>query len=197
MNNKAFPLIALLAAGLLAGCAPDAAPELAPLAGARIGGPFALTDGGGRTVTDAQFAGRYRLIYFGYTFCPDICPTSLQTLMKGYRLLAERAPAEAVKLQPIFITVDPERDTPAVIRDYVAAFGPELIGLTGSSDQIAAVAKRHAVFYAKRETPGASGYLMDHMSQAMLFGPAGEPIALIPQDGTPAQVADELQRWIG
>lgn len=200
MNNTR-PLALLLAATIgaatigLAACRQQP-PAEAPLAGARIGGPFALTDQNGHTVTDAQFAGRYRLVYFGYTFCPDVCPTDLQTLMKGLKLFEISDPAVAARVQPIFITVDPERDTPAVLKQWVAAFHPRLIGLTGTPAQIAAVAREYAVYYKKVVTPGTSGYLMDHARQAVLFGPSGEPLALIPQDETAEAAAAELARWV-
>lgn len=176
--------------------APDPAAGTPPLAGAKLGGPFSLTDQDGRRVTQAAFAGRYRLIYFGYTYCPDVCPTGLQTLAKGLKAFEAADPTRAARVQPIFITVDPARDTPAVMKAYVAAFHPRLIGLTGTPAEIDAVSKRFAVFAQRRDDPGASGYLMDHSSQAMLFGPKGEPIALVPQDQTPADVTKTLQDWV-
>ena len=186
--------IALCAGSLaLAGCH---APPEAPLAGARIGGPFALTDQDGRAVTDRDFQGKWRAIYFGYTFCPDVCPTNLQQLMQGYALFAKTSPAAAAKLRPIFVTVDPARDTPAVLRQYVAAFGPGLTGLTGSDAQIADVAKRYGVAYQSHRTDGAAGYLVDHSSQTILFDEAGAPIALLPTDENGAAVAAELGRWV-
>ena len=199
--NKARRLIPLLGTLLLlaagaCGRGDRAADARPPLEGARIGGAFTLTDQDGRLRTDSMYLGRWRLMYFGYTYCPDVCPTTLQSLMNGYRVLRQRDPAAAAKLQPIFVTIDPERDTPAVMKAYVAAFGPGLIGLSGTPAETAAVAQRYAVSYQKRVTPGASGYLMDHMSQPMLFGAKGEPVALIAQDGTPAQIADELARWV-
>lgn len=179
---------------LLSGCGP--APEAPPLAGAKIGGPFTLTDQDGRKVRDSDFAGKYRLIYFGYTYCPDVCPVDVQTLMKGYRKLEADNPALAAKIQPIFITVDPARDTPAALKQFVRAFHPKLIGLTGSEAEIAAVAKEYAIYYKKQpQAAGASGYLVDHARQAMLFGPAGEPLALVAQDKDAAAVAADLQRW--
>jgi protein SCO1/2 len=184
----------LIAAASLGGC--GGASERPPLADARIGGPFTLTDQDGHRVSDRDFAGKYRLIYFGYTYCPDVCPVDVQTLMKGYRELEKTRPKLAARIQPIFITVDPARDTPAVLKQFVRAFHPKLIGLTGSEAEIAAVAKEYAIYYKKQETPaGASGYLMDHSRQAMLFGPEGQPLALITQDkGADAVVAD-IERW--
>ncbi|TVV73887.1 SCO family protein [Sphingomonas solaris] len=194
MNKPRFLSLLLPALLALAACqSPSAEP---PLAGARIGGPFTLTDQDGRRVTDAQFAGRYRLVYFGYTYCPDVCPTDMQTLGRGLSLFEKQAPALAAKVQPIFITVDPARDTPAVLKQWVAAFHPRLIGLTGSEAQIAAVAKEYAVIYQRVETPGSTSYLMNHTRTAVLFGPKGEPLALIPQDETPEAAAAELAKWV-
>lgn len=181
---------------LLAGCGQNAAqPPQAPLAGARIGGPFTLVNQDGRRVSDRDFAGRYRLMYFGYTYCPDVCPVDLQRLMAGYKLLEQSDPAIAAKIAPIFVSVDPERDTPKVLKQYVTAFSPKLIGLTGSPEQIAKVAKEYAIVYSKEQRPGVSDYLMNHSRVAYLFGPDGDPIALIPQDGEPEAIAAELKRW--
>ncbi len=196
-NGRRFGLaaaLALMALGSACQRAPD--PGTPPLAGARIGGPFALIDQDGRRVTDRSLAGRYRLIYFGYTYCPDVCPTGLQNLAKGLKAFEAADPARAARIQPIFVTIDPARDTPAVLKTYVSAFHPRLIGLTGSEAAIAEVAKRYAVFYQRKQEAGASGYLMDHSSQAMLFGPAGEPIALVPQDRPAAEVAETLAQWV-
>ncbi len=198
MNMRiAFRLAGVaLALSSVAGCGRQAA-EQPPLAGAAIGGPFALIDQDGRPITDQAFAGRYRAVYFGYTFCPDVCPTTLQTLMQGYHAFAKTAPGEASKLVPIFITVDPDRDTPAVLKSYVAAFGPELKGLSGSPSAIAVTARAYGVYYKKQPAPaGASGYLMDHSSQVILFGPDGKPIALVPTDQGAKAVADTLAQWV-
>lgn len=178
----------------LAGCGP--APEKPPLADAGIGGPFTLVDQDGRKVSDSDFAGKYRLIYFGYTFCPDVCPVDVQVLMKGYRALEKSDPALAAKIQPIFITVDPERDTPAVLKQFVGAFHPKLIGLTGTPAEIAAVAKQFAIYYRKQPAAaGSNAYLVDHSRQAMLFGSKGEPLALITQDKDAEAVVADIKRW--
>jgi protein SCO1/2 len=194
MNNPLRTL--LLATALLTVTACGTKPMEAPLEGARIGGPFTLTDQNGRTVSDTDFAGKYRIVYFGYTFCPDVCPTSLQHLMQGLKKFDAQAPDRAAKIQPIFITVDPARDTPAVMKQYVGAFDPRLIGLTGSEAQIAKVAQSFGVFYQKAENSGSSDYLMDHMSQAILFDPDGKPIALLPQDQDATAIAAELAKWV-
>ncbi len=190
--NKAALLFAA-ASIALAGCGPQA--EAPPLANATIGGPFTLTDQDGRRISDTVFDGRYRMIYFGFTFCPDVCPVDLQRLMQGYRLLEKQDAAKAAKIQPIFITVDPARDTPAAIKQFVGAFGPGLIGLTGTPAEIAAVAKKYVIYYKAQPANPDGGYLVDHARQAMLFGPKGEPLALIPQDETPEAIAAELARW--
>ena len=99
-----------------------------------------------------DFAGKYRIVYFGYAFCPDVCPTDMQRVAQGLKVLkASKIPAKAAKIQPIFITIDPERDTPEVVGEFAAAFSPDIIGLTGTPEQIAAAAKAFKVFYAKGE----------------------------------------------
>ncbi len=197
MNARiAFVAAILLAALPLAGCHRQPA-EQPPLAGAALGGPFALIDQDGKPVTDKDFSGRYRAVYFGYSFCPDVCPTTLQALMQGYHAFASADAKDAGKLVPIFVTIDPDRDTPAVLKRYVSAFGPELRGLTGSPAAIAAAAKGYGVYYKKEPAAnGASGYLMDHSSQAILFGPDGKPIALIPTDQGAKAVTDTLTQWV-
>ncbi len=189
-----LPVAAFLS---LTGCnRQPAAPAEPPLAGATLGAPFALTDQNGKTVKDSDFAGKYRLVYFGYTFCPDVCPVSMQRLMQGYRLFEKANPEAAAKLQPLFITVDPERDTPAALKQFVGNFHPRLIGLTGTTEQIAAVAKGYAVYYRKAGEPGAKDYLMDHSDVTYLMGPDGAPIALVPQDGTPQAIETVLAQWV-
>jgi protein SCO1/2 len=199
MNEAMRPsrLLAMLLAAVLAVAACTSAEE-PPLKGAAIGGPFALTDHNGRTVRDSDFAGEYRLIYFGYSYCPDVCPVDLQSIGQAMARLEKTAPAKARRVQPIFITVDPERDTPAVLKPYVSAFHPRLIGLTGTPEQIEAVKKRYAIFSARQAPPGApeDAYLVDHSRQTILFGPAGEPIALVPQDEGPDAIAAMLEKWV-
>ena len=192
MNFHPFLLALALA---LSACGPSAVQE-APLAGARIGGPFALVNQDGQAVTDRDYAGRYRLMYFGYTYCPDVCPVDLQKLAAGYARLEKTDPAVAAKVAPIFVSVDPDRDRPEVLKQYVSAFHPKLTGLTGTPEQIAATAKAYAIIYSKEQQPGASGYLMNHSRLAYLFGPDGKPIALIPHDAAPDAIAAELKRWV-
>jgi protein SCO1/2 len=126
-----------------------------------IGGPFTLVDSNGKAVTDRDFHGKYLLVYFGYTSCPDVCPTTLNEITSALDSLG----AKAARVQPVFVTIDPHRDTPSVIRQYTASFGPRLIGLTGTPEQIAAVEKEYHVYAAVHRTGnGPNDYTMDHSS---------------------------------
>jgi len=198
-------LVLMLAAALAAcnGAAPagDAQP---PLAGARIGGPFTLTDQNGRTVSDTDFAGQYRIVYFGYSFCPDICPVDLQKLMRGLAEFEKASPQRGAKVQPLFITIDPARDTPEALKPFVSRYHPRLLGLTGTPEQIANVAKAYAVVYNKVEGSAPDRYLMAHTQIAFLMDPDGKPMAMLPLDdpttdadeGAPDKVAAELAKWV-
>ncbi len=183
----------------LSACGTGEAPKKsladAPLAGASIGGPFTLVNGDGKTVTERDFAGRYRIMYFGYTFCPDVCPVDVQNIGGAMKLLDKERPELSARIVPVFVTIDPARDTPKVVKQFTSAFYPRMVGLTGTPAQVDAAAKAYRVPYQKRETP--SGYLMDHGRQAYLMGPKGEPIALLPQDQTPQAIVAEILRWIG
>lgn len=193
--NKALRVVPALALAV-AGCHRPPA-EAPPLAGAAIGGPFVLTDQDGHRFASTKLAGRYAAVYFGYTSCPDACPTAMQVLAKAVRQLQARDPAKAARLQTVFISVDPARDTPPVLKQFVRAFSPTLIGLTGRDDDIARVAKEYAVFYQKQPpASGADTYLVQHQTTPILFGPDGKPLALVPVDAGPDAVADTLARWI-
>ncbi|WP_336968172.1 SCO family protein [Sphingobium aromaticiconvertens] len=210
--NKALISATLCALTLLSACNMGAGGNASSgsdsiqgeLTGARIGAPFTLTDQDGRSVRWQDFDGKYRLVYFGYTYCPDVCPVDLQRITQAFARFEKAEPALAAKVQPIFISVDPERDTPAVLKTYVAAFHPRLIGLTGTSDQIAKVAKDFVVIYGKEKSEGASDYLVSHSRTPYLFGTKGEPIALVPvddpstpeDDGAPDKVLAALQKWV-
>jgi len=186
----------LWAALSLTACSGPAAPARAPLEGARIGGPFTLIDQNGRTVTDRDFAGKYRIMYFGYTFCPDVCPTDAQNIGAGLRLLEASDPALAAKIVPIFVSIDPARDTPAVLKAFVGAFHPRMVGLTGSPEAIDAVAKEYAVYYHKEDATPGGGYMVDHSRVAYLMDPQGKPLALLPEEKSGQAVADEAKRWV-
>ena len=161
----------------------------APVRGAAmIGGPFQLIDGQGAPVSERSFPGRYLLVYFGYTTCPDVCPTTLADEASALDQLG----AKADRVQPVFITIDPRRDTPAVVRQYVASFSPRLVGLTGTPDAIAAVAREYRVYYAEHRTgTGPDDYTMDHSSILYLMAPDGSFVAPIRADQEgPAMAAD-------
>lgn len=182
---------------MLAACSGGpAARQEAPLAGAKIGGPFALTDQDGKTVTDKSFAGTYRIMYFGYTFCPDVCPTTAQAIGGAMRLLDRSDPAVSAKVVPVFVTVDPARDTPAVLKQFVRAFYPRFVGLTGSPDAIRAVSKEYGVFASKGEATPNGGYLVAHSNAAYLMDPDGRPIALLPTDKGAEATAAEIKTWV-
>jgi protein SCO1/2 len=186
----------LLAALAACGGTQDSAAE-PPLAGAAIGGPFELVDAQGETTRWSDFDGRYRVVYFGYAFCPDVCPLDVQRMMAGYAQFKAAEPELAAQVQPLFITIDPARDTPHVVGQFTRAFSNDLIGLTGTPAQVDAAAKAFKVGYMKGETgPDGKGYLMDHSRAAYLMGPQGEPIALLPVEQSADAVAAELARWV-
>jgi protein SCO1/2 len=160
-----------------------------------IGGPFTLVDGTGKTVTEQDFRGRYTLVYFGYTFCPDVCPTSLSTTAQALGLLPA---ATADKIVPVFISVDPDRDTPEMIGQYVAHFHPRMVGLTGSSEQVKAAAKAYKVFYQKVEEDNGDpeAYLMDHSAVTYLMGPDGTFLTHFSHGVAAQEMADTLARFV-
>jgi protein SCO1 len=183
------------AALLLSACSAPV-PESPPLEGARLGGPFTLTSEDGKRISDTAFAGRYRIVYFGYTFCPDVCPLDVQRLMAGLKQFEAKEPKRAANIQPLFISIDPARDTPAALTAFTNAFHPRLIGLTGSEPEIEAVKKSFGVFAEKEDPTAKTNYMMSHSNTALLFGPKGEPIAPLSQDQGPAAVAAELDKWV-
>ena len=185
--------VALLLTLALAACSAPAA--MPPLAGAKIGGPFTLIDQNGATVTERSFPGQYRIMYFGYTFCPDVCPTDVANLARGLKAFAKVDPARAERLKLIFVSVDPARDTPAAVGEFAAAFSPKLIGLTGTEAQVAEASKMFKGFYSKGEPTKDGGYLMDHARIAYLMDPQGKPLAILPIDQTPDAVAESLAKW--
>jgi protein SCO1 len=155
-----------------------------------IGGPFTLTDQHGKTVTDKTFRGQYLLVYFGYGYCPDVCPTELANIAAAMDDLGTKAS----KVTPLFITVDPERDTPEFLADYVANFHPRMVGLTGTPEQIKSVAKAYKVYYAKAKRPGQKEYLMDHTSFVYLMGPDGRFLSLFRGQTDPKAIAETIAR---
>lgn len=162
---------------------------------ADVGGPFKLIDQTGKTVTDADYRGRYMLIYFGYSFCPDVCPTTLAVMAQALDKLG----GDARRVTPVFITIDPERDTPQVLADYMKAFGPSFVGLTGSVEAIKDVEKKYRVYAVKKPLDPAkpkAGYGMDHSSVLYLMGPNGRLISFYDEAISPDQLAKELRQKI-
>lgn len=192
-----FAALAALSLSLAAcGGATTAPPQEPPLAGADIGGPFELVDQHGKTVRWEDFAGKYRIVYFGFTYCPDVCPTDVGRMVHGLGRLEKLEPEKAAKVVPIFISVDPERDTPAVVGEFAAAFSDKLIGLTGTPEQVKTAADAFRVYYSRGEDTPGGGYLVDHSAVVYLFGPQGEPLATLPVDKGADAVAAELAKWV-
>lgn len=190
-----YRFTSLFAALLLAGC--NAAPaETPPLEGAAIGGDFTLTSESGDPVSWSDFDGQYRTIYFGYAYCPDVCPTDNQRAMAGLKRFETDNPELGANIQPLFVSVDPERDTPEVLNEFTDAFHPRLIGMTGTKEQLDAAANAFAAFYSRGEQTEAGGYLMNHSNITYLFGPDGDPLAILPTDEGPDAVAAELAKWV-
>jgi protein SCO1/2 len=154
---------------------------------AAVGGPFTLTDQDGHTRTDRDFRGRWMIVYFGYTYCPDVCPTTLQDIGVALRRLGP----SAHEIVPVFITLDPARDKAAALRKYLAAFGAQFVGLTGTPGQIASVAKAYHVYYAKHALPGG-GYSVDHASVIYLMAPDGQFASLLDDQQHAAGLAKDL-----
>jgi cytochrome oxidase Cu insertion factor (SCO1/SenC/PrrC family) len=164
------------------------------VAGVSIGGPFTLTDAkSGARVTDATYRGRWMLVYFGYTFCPDICPTDLQKMVAALTVMGP----EAQQITPIFITVDPSRDTGAPLARYVALFSPKLVGLTGSQADVDAVVRVYRVYVEKLApaSPGAA-YLVNHSAFMYLMNPQGKLAGIFPPDVKAADLAHQLTQDI-
>jgi protein SCO1/2 len=182
VTDVRLKLVALVAGGLVLGVlagllmVPGALERVLPNTGlsigqATIGGPFSLVDHTGKAVTDKDFRGRFMLIYFGFTFCPDVCPAGLQVASAAIEKLGKKGE----RVVPIFITVDPERDTVKQMASYVSSFHPRLVGLTGTPEQIAAVAKAYRVYYRKvKDERSSAPYTVDHSSIFYLMDPQGK-----------------------
>jgi protein SCO1/2 len=154
-----------------------------------VGGPFALTDHTGRLRTDGEFRGKLMVVYFGYTYCPDVCPTDLLAISQALEALGPAGDA----VQPIFISVDPERDTVAHLADYVAAFHPRLIGLTGAPEDIRKVALSYKAYYAKVATGAGQDYVIDHTGVIYLMGRDGGYLGFVPPQTTPQRLTDIIR----
>lgn len=181
-------VLAAVAAWSLWRIATEKAPPALDAAAVEIGGPFALTDQNGHAMTDKDLHGRWTLLYFGYTFCPDVCPTTLALMQNTMRKLG----AKADRITPVFITVDPERDTPSALKTYLESFGPRFVGLTGKPDAIAKVARAYRVYYAKHPLEGG-GYSVDHSSVIYLLDPSGKFVKVYEDTITAQALADDLK----
>lgn len=168
------------------------APRLGGGGQAAIGGPFNLIDQHGRTVSDESLRGRYLLIYFGYTYCPDVCPTELQAMSQALDALGP----DGDKVTPVFITVDPARDTVEQLAGYAEHFHPRLLTLTGSERQVADAAKVYRVYYKKVESEDSSDYLMDHSSIIYLMGPDGGFLTHFAYGTEPAVMAEGIRKYL-
>ena len=184
-----FPLL-----GLIAVLALTQLPRLLQLAPqpAPIGGPFTLSDNRGRTIDDNDFRGKLMLVYFGYTYCPDVCPTTLNQMMRAY---AGLSPAQQSQVAPIFITVDPDRDNVQQMDQYVTSFSPALVGLTGSPEQVAAAERGYHVF--ARKSGAGEDYTMDHSSIIYLMGKDGRFLRHFNGDAKDQEIAEGLKQALG
>ncbi|MEA2833520.1 MAG: hypothetical protein QOG66_1722 [Methylobacteriaceae bacterium] len=158
-----------------------------------IGGPFTLMDQTGRLRSDTEFRGKLMLIYFGYTFCPDICPTDLMTISQAVDALGKAGEA----VQPIFITLDPERDTIERLAEYVSSFHPRLIGLTGAPEDIRKVALAYKAYYAKTENGRGEDYSIDHTGVTYLVGGGGQYLGFAPPQTSPERLIEVIRGQLG
>jgi protein SCO1/2 len=157
-----------------------------------IGGPFTLTLPDGTTVTDETYRGKWLLVFFGYTFCPDTCPMTLSHIALSLQMLG----ADAAKVQPIFITVDPARDTPEVMGQYTEAFDSRIVGLTGNPQQIAAVMEEYGAYSARHETGIGGDYSVDHSTYIYIMDPFGKFVRGLDSDEQSSDIADTLHNII-
>lgn len=213
MNRKALPIIGVMLAALAAiglaalvawnqlagtgheqGVSRSGEALVAP--GITVGGSYDLINQNGQKVTQDSFPGQYQLIYFGYTSCPDVCPTELSTIAASLDMVAEEKPDVAKQVTPIFITIDPARDTTELMQDYVTAFHPRLVGLTGSDAAIADIARKFRVFYSKGTEIEGGFYLMNHSGYVYLMGPDGSFVTMFHGGTAPETMAEAITRYV-
>lgn len=186
-----FLIGAIAGAGVLLVANPQGGQPVQSSGAALIGGPFSLVGADGKPVTDRDFRGRYMLIFFGFTHCPDICPAELQVIAQALEQLGDKAKT----VVPIFITLDPERDTPGAMANYVKSFGPNFVGLTGSPEAIAAAAKAYRVAYSKVENKDSAGdYSVDHSALVYLMDPEGRYATHFSYGLSADQMAEKLEK---
>ena len=167
----------------------SATAALGDFSGVDVGGGFSLTNHRGERVTNADFEADFLFIYFGFVFCPDVCPTELAEMAQTLDVLGD----EAAQVQPVFVTIDPERDTPEAMADYVSLFHPRLVGLTGSTDDIATVADAYKVYYQRVDSAEYTYYLMDHSSFLYFTDRSGDLLYLFAPQHTPDEMADIIR----
>lgn len=196
MRTPSLLLLAALTLGLpfLSACSREtpSAPGGLPLAAAPTGGDFTLKSADG-AVSSRDYRGKVVALYFGYTYCPDVCPTSLAALAEA---LAKLTPAELAQTQPLFISVDPERDSVERLKDYAAFFHPRLKGLTGTPAELTALTQSYGASYARQEVKSEGGYVVDHSSAVYLIAPDGRLAAALPHGTAPDEMAAAIRRLL-
>jgi len=193
-RTHAIALSVLIAAGGLAGLVafwPDPEPRVVVTGTADVGGPFTLTAHTGERISDEAFRGKYMLVAFGFTHCPDVCPAQLQVMSAA---LDDMGP-EAERIQPVFITIDPERDTAAAMKDYLSSFDPHLKGLTGNPEAVAKVLSSYRV-YARKVPLRDGDYTMDHTALVYLMDRDGKFVSPFNLKRTPQEAATDLKRHL-
>ncbi len=170
----------------------DVPQQLIPVTQDTFAGPFTLTDTNGATATEKSWPDKYKLIYFGFTYCPAICPTELQKLAYALNTLGDKAAV----IQPLFVTVDPERDNQAKMKEYVAMFHPNLVGLTGTPDEVKQALKSFKIYASKVQEPGMSDYTMDHSSFIYFIAPDGRLLRIYKSEDTAEVIATSVQQWL-
>lgn len=199
LSPRLLLVAALVATFIILGSAAFLAVELhdngrgaaGTLLGSAIGGSFTLVDQNGKTVTNTALEGKWLLVYFGYTHCPDACPTTLNNIALALHDLGKKSD----EVRPVFITIDPERDTPQVMKDYVTAFDAPILALTGTAAEVAQAAKNYRVYYAKHPEAGGD-YSMDHTSVIYVMDPKGRFTASFTGEDPPAQMAERLKKLL-
>lgn len=192
---RAFFLVLLLAWFALGGCAQQEAPTFkgSDIRSAEFGGPLLLRDHRGQPRSLADFRGRVVVLFFGYTHCPDVCPTTLSDMAAAFKLLG---PERAAQVQVLFVTVDPERDTPELLGQYVPYFHPDFLGLHGTSEEVARAAKDFRIVYRRHVEAGASDYLIDHTAGSYVLDRAGRLRLFLPFAQSAPDIAHDLERLL-
>ena len=197
MSERILTLLAAVLAVLIAGVflfwQPEIPDRVLPKANIAAGGGFTLQSASG-PVSLKDYRGKLVLVYFGYTYCPDICPTSLAATAEGLKQLT---PAEMARVGMIFVSVDPKRDTPARLKEYVEFFHPAIVGVTGTPEVIAEIAKRYGVFYAEQKVDTAGGgYVVDHSADTFIVTPDGQVLSKIAHGTPPDRIAAAIRKYL-